>query len=794
VPRELSFKGKDSKELNEFITQPNVIAIYPPATKEKQQLLEDYVKAINSNKTLLIKKERYAPINNILKFMGLTEITKDTYLIADSEDDPRYNIFKSPIGLELIKRGFSNEYTKKIYSFYSKYENFKEPLSENEDYNLNLHRLEFVKVIIDFVKKEYKLAFYKPDDAVAATDAIIGEIYDFHNDLLINISVKALEVLTELTGDFKNKFKSNLGDNFSWEKFEHLGGILQYHKYRAKGPIMDPKNKDHHSAIKSFILEIAHRKDIIGIAFKSIKKDDFSQLSELLDLMIKYFQDNTLDTSVLKMNLIASTTLISRVLDQESLRNLHALCANDVVLSEPKEVLSDKNNNRHLLTSIPITIDDKVDFSLSINKQAMLNDLIKIGELCTSKYLSSKSQKLSIPELTRYLVDIRNAIEHQSAEGNKRRVQELVNDQNYLNELLKEIRTKLANYFTELFCKHYNSNTSFKPDINSPEAVNAKVFWDQLYNEAKVKVPLEPSKPKEYSKEQKDILKLVNANVLLTAKLKEVFSGKVKIDESDKISVKNTIAKCKPNRRSEAILSFHEALLQTEKQYPDLLYNWKKEFPYIDTLYTKFYTPNGKYLPAKPLNPLQKIEAAIEAIDNIEGILDTCKVTRFNNHNVDEWIKKNTLALRNIALSTLDEKDKDAYRKLSALQYNVCQCLGYIESFKKEFDYKLFENYNSIGSQYSDLRNKRNYLTHGNRFFDKPDYSMFSIFDINPKKGFFIVNSAINLIVEIKKELETLQKSEVLKEILLLRQVANKKTEWTNYIIERSKKEHYIGI
>ncbi|MBA8667851.1 hypothetical protein H1Q59_08105 [Holosporaceae bacterium 'Namur'] len=710
----------------------DTIVLFTPVEIEHRNLLCNYIKTLVDGK--LFSFATYNSINYLLEKIGFPQIAEGITIIEEGMDDQLPAFFKHPVSLELLQRGFEKEYAEKVFEIYDAFEkiSIKAGLNVQEDKALNIKRLEFIKHAIHFIINIKQLKFVYD---LSKEDQI--QLMYFFTDIQIQLFIKSLTVLTEITGDFRHTYKENLGpDPFTWETFEHLGGILQYKNYQGSFIVPPNRTKEQVIAVVRFTKEIDQRQHIIRRAFNSICKDDLPQLLELVEHMIKDAQTSSYNPSKggPKVELIASKALITWGMNQETLSSLLNLSFNTPLVLHNLQKLRDSKGSRYAKVGssqnnpfATYSLDTKVI------QHAFLNRLIEIGELCTGKYLEPKLKKLFNYQLFQYLVKIRDALVHQDSAGNKKKVDELLGTNLSLLENIQEYEMpKLYQYFTNVLCSIYHK--TFSPEQDPTK------FWGSLYQEAKQIV----SPQETYTKAQQFVLKFAGMHKKhLKPLLEDFFQGYTCLSSENKKELEVILSK-KRNQLNQ----YKKAIEETEIKYPILKSSWKQDFPYFIQLYRKFYDEQGEYLTSSLFSIQERVEAAITALNNITEAISLCGIKPFEG-DINKWISDNYPKLQE-----LSKPSQENIFLLNAIKYNAGQSLQQIDKVREIVGCEAFKNFDILGLEYEQkLRPIRNFIIHGNRLLDTPKSTHRLNYNISDEKGEFIINTVVLLLDQVKSEL-----------------------------------------
>lgn len=738
--RKLGIKGNDKRTF-----------IFTSTDQNRCQLFSEYIEGLaqhkESDESYSFVSDYYTSINPLLQQYGITLFEARKYVIEESN----IPYFLDPQCLELAKLGFDICFIKQIHIFNDRLKMFfpKKALTEKENAALDEHRLTYVKDIFEFVLQRKQTTFiFDKVGKIEIHNHRMNTLNLIFQDTKIDMFVKGLTVLTKITGGFRHQFKPTLyPEPFTWETFEHLGGILQFLSYETYTIIpsdSNPSVKERYT--KTFLYQIINRKNIIGCAFDDICKYDLQNLLNFVEKMKNIFpsKNNTFNKKT-KFSFTASKALVTNMINQETLSNLLMLCNNDFLdpnAVPEKEKLSVVQPKGYAKAFAVEPKPGSIMLDTKMQKQYLLNRLIEIGEFCTGKYLSTDLKQLQNGNpLFKMLIDIRDALIHQETDENRKRINQILDDQpTLLNNILSNDMPKLLNKFFGLASSLYINLSNF---TGGPKEV-----WEKIYDEFKTTQDTIRDKAKniKFSTTQQKFSQTA-ADGLKNAEEKEEVqkflqgTGALSVETEKNLEGLNFFKTTKGSKILKKAIDETKEMYAITKQQ-DLI----KDFPHLFRLHQLFEEQDSSSSGALKELPSN---IAIQAINDIKDVLHTIGVKPLTG-DPNEWVRANEENFRK-----LQSQDFLNYQYLNAIKYNVQICLQQLDVIKKKFDPTAFNNYKVLGQKYEQiLRPLRNFLTHGNRLIDLPTPHDNLVGHMNEKKIQSIISSLYILFTEVEPDLE----------------------------------------
>ncbi|STX49038.1 Uncharacterised protein [Legionella hackeliae] len=625
----------------------------------------------------------------------------------------------------------------------------------------DIQRISFILKVIDFLinHQTFDSRLTKTKKLSSLARQLILDKRDEQNRILLT---KMCELIQNLSPELRIKFaKSFDTPGFSWLTFEHLGGLMiepSEHK-EARIPfslISREKLAPFFSGILQFLGEVSDTQEIIALAAQSIIERDLPALrdffKEVLLTQIKPGKPEDLP----HVKLPVTKFLVSYCNDLLSLIKLINLV-----------------NSSHARIKLPITTESgalkvklfqPVMFTISKNMplHAGLRRLQMLGELMTGKHFSKLLMDLDPTTDWRAFITIRDSITHQDEKDLKHRLSQFLQDKEWLQQIFDKDMIELSERLIVLLTLRQQCIGSYPYDVNA--------YWQQILkhdlthpaqennNNSKQEV-VKPIEQK-LSREEKDFIDtliLYNAPPAIVDMCTKIFQGYIQTISKKE---RGEILKCFPKKvmgdksYKELITTLDKA---TEKPALTLADREKKRLDEKAASESKEaekeakfkglqgFRKLAKYLqePVKKehlLNPLKRVEAAIEALQNIEQFLIEVGylIPSLPFKTLNDWDKyhvqkgRGTLSSRFVADPQLND----------AIEYNLGQALQHLETLHT---YPEFASCPLIVKDYPHWREYRNYLEHGNPLIDNQNH----IYQQNDYKEVKNAKMTIQLLFEL---------------------------------------------
>ncbi|MDI1352849.1 MAG: hypothetical protein PSV35_08835, partial [bacterium] len=438
---------------------------------------------------------------------------------------------------------------------------------------------------------------------------------------------------------------------------------------------------------------------------------------------------------------------------------------------------------RNDLSSMPVCKIIKPEIATTMQRHALLRTLQYIGDF-NGKKLSSDFYKLDPSIDWRALITIRDGIAHQDERDNKHKIQLLLKDEARLKGIIDEVlkihqriahliikqEKKIGYYYgdAEEYCERVIRLEQQKNDLNkandhhsAPPPLKPRITPEeqQQFIQALINANQDEHNPQRLKKE--DLNKLLDECTLLFTSGKElskaVFGavlkpisylrkmGEEKKRDYDSLKSILEVANTPPKIGSKAIqLQQQNEAAQREKEREALF----DGLVLIRDLSKQLeLNPEEQFL----LNPLKRVEAALEATDNMFLFLADCGYFhsgRTDLKTVEQWDAFNTQVGRPTLINLL--KGNGVLN--DAMEYNFGQLLQHLDRIKA---YKIIPRCKLMSSNYEQLRTLRNYVEHGSPFYD------FARFVTSGNKAvvtrYHIICKGLNYVVELHEYLSNLK-------------------------------------
>lgn len=700
-------------------------------------------------------------------------------------DNDNVNLFYELVSAGAVdseaERILSFKHRKALASFESYYrEEFLQGYAslqgqDTDKYLTDAQRVIYLLKLIDFLRKYDVLEnrFSKmPRHLSPLAKQIIKDEQDRKNRVLMH---KMCAVIQKLSPEVRKKFdKSFENSSLSWFSFEHLGGIMIEPSMQKAATIQfSPQaiaESDEEGTKRLFqsaidlITEVGDLQLIIPQAVLSIIKQDLPALRCFFLEMA-----NSLMTekpwAVPRLELSASQCLITYVNDIQSLIKLLNLTYNSN--ARLKMPVSPKAESPHFKL---INLYSVFDVSKKVEMHAALRRLQSLGELITGKNFSKFLMDLDPSTDWRAFIVIRDAITHQDERDLKYRIGQFLADQGWLQQVFAHDLLEFGKKLNHLLLVRYKTLGQYSYD--------PALYWQHLLKQDAICVKQENSNNNNPGKQEAETQSSTNTpKQLLSADENEFISYLVSFRAPDEIIglcvklfssqtetvsklEKGAILKCLPRKelgdkyktlsttldkaiakRSLSLAERDKKRLEEKAARENREAEREARFKGLEGI-----RKLAKYLlhPVKKdqlLNPLKRLEAAVESLSDIEEFLisEGYWIPSLSLNTEAEWDTfhqmngGNTLAARLVMNPKLND----------ALEYNIGQILQHLDTLKT---YKGLATCPLIANHYADLRAFRNYLEHGNPLVDNQN-EIYLQQDYREKQT---ATMAIRLLIELR--------------------------------------------
>ncbi|PWY54290.1 hypothetical protein DGG96_17725 [Legionella qingyii] len=598
---------------------------------------------------------------------------------------------------------------------------FGHKVKGTQDIPRDLKQLEHVLLIINFLLKyRGKKGFVAPVDI---------ELDEFHTKVLENwgitsareLLLQMCQTLYHLSDDTLNKYnKLFIPAPFTWITFEQFGGfmgedsrekfLLINTEYLCSISSSDEeKKKSYFSALNRLTNELAHNGDILVHALPDIIEKDLPILKECIEKMRAELNTKRPDSLIQPVSLLNIQALTQRLIDTNTYTNVLSL------LTFLYQSIDKARNSKPRIDEYKDTF---LYLSSKVGRHAALRYLQKLGEYLTGKnFYSFYNETVSWEDL----VSLRNIIVHQDQDSNKYVVDLLLQDPNQLKQIFKAELKELIILLLD--------NLLLREQKTSVLEGNPQEHWSNIYNaqEKKALEQFASSQAKRNvttlltSKEDEEFfigfLKKKNApqeiedlwcKILrgeekspLTTKEEGQFrqtyfpTKKEDLQSFTRLSqiMRNALSppKLKKSQREEMLRKIQEEAKQREIEK-------KNKVKGLDTIRSIVESAIKIQDEGHTLSPLDRINAAIEALDNMREFL-TEDLSILLNYPLQKHGE--ILALRLLAKPILR----------AALEYNFGQLVQHLQNIRQLHAYPKTS---FLEKNYSNLKRLRNYVEHDN--------------------------------------------------------------------------------
>ena len=636
------------------------------------------------------------------------------------------------------------------------------PEAENSQYDLP--RLIYIDKIIDFILKYYITKRETLLESLSMAELVKYELFVLYNarELLCRIGY----LVANLSNKVRSDYQTLLGPApFTWKTFEYFAALM---KLRQVDQVLFFFKASDREIIGDFIDEVLSEELVIEAAINDIMRDDLPQLKNLIQQIIAKLKLEKKDP-ITSAKLIAIKVLTTRIMDGRHLTELLSLTNDSYSESDIQALLNETNeavNNGAYQTAVVAGMQRQFDVTTKIGKHAALRRLQKIGELVTGKNLSARVLKLDPSVDWQALITIRDNICHQDTAKNKSVIDALLQNEQFMLQLQREIIGELYPNLNNLINRRTAQPLRFTGD--------AVQFWNKLYHFAKneptkVEVSVPVSKWRVNTEEAKiflDALKQIGASLEVQLVWLNIFNGRTPIPQRkeygrllSELLLKKTnkelydkcksIAKQATNPRTTLINrnAERQQLEQDKKQKELKRHNELQGLRNLRYLAQLFNISERSVL-----SRVQMVAAAIAALENIKEFLeqDEFICANFDFPSIDAWFA----AQPKYAGVTFYARLCSNPEFSEAIEYNAGQLLQFIRVICAYDETRAFS---FINTHFESLIFLRNYIEHGNYLTDTEYYDTKSEKSLITKRQKIIGPAMMTLIFKLLPELKELK-------------------------------------
>ena len=629
--------------------------------------------------------------------------------------------------------------------------------AENQPYDE--HRIDFIRKALAFIQaygldiskiKNDKTRLENFEESILSCIALNNVLQTLHQICI---------TIHNLSGQFRSTYKNSIKKyDLTWEHFERFAAvitvraldsntlpiqinddsqkqlILDFHaEYQAIIPIME-------AGAPKLLTEIPHWQKLFNLIGPQPKQPHSSN----------FFPTHVTTSPLTAADFTVTKIYIKRLYTTEILADLLRLCSNTMSDNTSKPINqayreSELHNNDELgtvdLNNIPkrqTQINSPIDF------YAALRRLEKIGEAITARNFDTRLAKLN-PEVDwEAIKTLRNLITHQ---GEHKDLPELIarcNDDGLLQAIIDNDFPELYGYLIDIIVARQSKYDSYE---NNPED-----FWNKLL----------PAKAVEF-RVPKD--KIVNFTTVL----------KNHTIDSDKRMKWASWLMNKVSFDSKEMGVLMKDTLPSRKDYPDdyntcrniinEAKNFKPTAPVkeittslplkgldnLRALYRKLYRDENK----KDFEVIDRVNLAIAALENIASILASPEYfnLKLDFKSLKQWKKH----YKNIGIGKEIIRILDTQENIrEAIEHLAGQLLENLDSIKKTDRYS--DDYEYLAEdKYETLRELRNWIAHGNQYYDIKSYEPQVKYDDTKELDKILVPMMIKLYFKLLPDLKQIQ-------------------------------------
>ncbi|KTD82948.1 hypothetical protein [Legionella waltersii] len=492
-----------------------------------------------------------------------------------------------------------------------------------------------------------------------------------------------------------------------------------------------------------FTLEHAKRVEFIEFFLGNCIQDDLRHLLGLV-LELNNIQDSEKTDKPSKISLPGIKAIVNHITDNYSLIQLMSLIYNGgAYILTPQELKHQPGNLVYNLREKPknLLINDQLTISTKYRFHALLRKLQLIGELVTGRNLSRFIKDLDNTIHWQSFILVRDGITHQDEQDNKFKVDRIAQE-------FEALETRIQKELEEFCARLMNLIRLREQVLGCYTGDNRESYWNAILRANNTEnAPVNQEAPKTSEVESEHRLPADAQDFLAVAKLycpladyntfEQVFEGSITLNKRQKGSLlvhlnpkKN---KCITKEQYDHLsgilnkyingpkISVEDRQLKREQEIQkrtQRLQDEERRYRGLDEirrLATLFNMHGSK---EHFLNKYTRIDAAIEAIQNIQNILRECGYTLPSESSFNEWDVSNILEGR-LALVTLLER---ASNVKDALEYNLGQAYQHLDKIKELPEAR---NNQYLKDNYKAIRALRNRLEHGDHSIDNMGHDIY---------------------------------------------------------------------
>ncbi|MCL9683721.1 ankyrin repeat domain-containing protein [Legionella maioricensis] len=641
--------------------------------------------------------------------------------------------------LTQLKEDFNKERIE-LDSLYAQLPDKNKFLTDEENAQFDLERLEYISRRVDFLVRYFsnldngnqlpvtcKLSQYQQEN-----------LYNLGVQLARNYLAEIGTTVQNLSGETRGKYSKLFSPvPFTWITLEQLGGIMKFEPQNnfISLPVRDLSDKQSSHCLpftKRFFAELADTAEVLEEAIPDIINLDMPAMKKFFEEV--YTQEkNQLTDSVAPVSLVATKALTGRIGDNKNILSLlNLLNYSENTISPPQKGSSPYTPVTGNPPPIGKEYQQKFDLSKKSGRHAALRRLQLIGELFTGKNFSSELFDLDDSIDWRALITIRDGITHQDERDNKEKIDTLLSDQERLKKIVGE-------EVSDLWFRLHNILES-REKLIGPYDNDAKAYWKKILaaqqeksapkiEEAEVEIIKRRVSEKEEEQFLSALMEHKTASVEIQNRCRAIFDGtgplpnkmevgtllqhlpprkddREKYSQLAKIMTKATANKSSQEERNQKRQQIEEAAKKRELE---------RESKYKGLNNIRALAQNLLQSPRQEhmLNPKKRINAAIEAINNLEEFLIEMGCLKL----LQSWkvLEKSDCSTKiKSLLAALLASNPELN---DALAYNAGQALQHLDRIR-ELDVAQLSKY--LGKEYENLRALRNYIEHGDHLMDHP--------------------------------------------------------------------------
>ncbi|WP_419420040.1 hypothetical protein ACNVED_01720 [Legionella sp. D16C41] len=622
--------------------------------------------------------------------------------------------------------------------------NFK---TDNENARYDQQRLEFILASINHLLTYHNMASDRRIPVAFTPDAIEANVvFDFTLVQARNHLEKISLTIRNLSGEFRERYKKLFGPApFTWFTFEQFGGLVRIkddNRYIFL-PIPVSLNQpleNHPDVFLRLYNEFEDMEEFVENAVPSIISMDLPILKDFFEkILINHSQSQNNPISSISLTAIkAFTSHLGDNLTLLNLLNLFNYSEHEASNLYEKKQLSDRLS---FLVNIPPEkgkeYRQRFDLTKKSGRHAALRRLQAIGELCTGKKLSKDITELDNTIDWNAFVTVRDGLCHPDERDNKYKIDLLLTNLPRLEKIVGEEFSDFQKKLTQIV-------KAREVEIGRYEHDSGKRWLQILERYVKATSVVAKESPKEEvtrrvpeTEEQLFLEALIekNAPQEIIVECHNIFAGEIPIPDKRRqgelLRYLPTRAENKERYKSlTAIFPKSDAIKTTEEernrkrreleeQAKQKELEKENKFLFFPTLreLARFFKQDP--IAAHQLNPIKRIYAAIEALNNIEEFLfeEGYLLKEHPYKTLEEWDRYHLSHGRKKLAQQLELN-----RQLNdALEYNAGHLLQHLDRIQHYPEAKFCKYLNE---DYEAIRTLRNYIEHGDPLNDPVGYDL----------------------------------------------------------------------